>query len=492
MRLALPLALVLLTSCNPHELREDSLPDVRVPESFTRVTPSSEARQEAAPERWWEAYGESQLNATVERALIANLDLQQAWNRLQQVIAQATVAGSQRYPEISATAGASLTRTVDRDSSIPGIRSEQNDDRYFVGGNLTYEVDLWRRVASQREAAEARVQASREDVEATALLLSGTAAELWFTILEQANLERLVASQIEAGEQFLELTELRFSIGEGSAVDVLQQRQQVAQTISELPIVQSSLEVAENSLAVLLGLPPGSEIPGPSTNAELPDLPPFPELLTPHSLFESRPDLRAEMRRLESADLEVAAAVAERLPRIGISLSYEFSGNSLSNIFERELGTLLGNIVTPLLDGGRRKAEVERRRAIVEEQLNRLGQAFLTALLEVENALVRERYQRDLLERLEQEVELSRQNLAESRSRYANALTDYLGVLVALQALQGLERRLIAEKTRLLLIRGDLYRALGGKGWTSQLEPRQSEEPPTQAARGTLTEESGS
>ncbi|MEM7164225.1 MAG: TolC family protein [Planctomycetota bacterium] len=492
MRLALAIGLALLTGCNPHQLREEPFPDVPIPEAFARQAPFAETSSPTPSQPWWEAFGEPQLNETVEQALTANLDLQQAWNRLRQVIAQARAAGSGRYPEITATAGASLTRTVDRDQSVPGLRSEQNDDRYFVGGSLSYEIDIWRRVASQRGAAESQVQASREDLEATALLLSGTATELWFTILEQSNLERLVASQVATGEQFLELTELRFSIGEGSAVDVLQQRQQVAQTTSELPVVRSNLEVAENTLAVLLGLPPGTAIPTPAVQAGLPDLPPFPQLLTPEELFASRPDLQAEMRRLEAADLEIAVAVAERLPRLGISLSYEFSGDSLSRIFEREMGTLLGNIVTPLLDGGRRKAEVERRRAIVEEQLDRLGQAFLDALLEVENALVRERYQRDLLERLEQEAELSRQNLDESRSRYANALTDYLSVLVALQTLQGLERRLIAEKTRLLLIRGDLYRALGGKGWTSQLEPPASEQSPTDAARATPSEESSS
>lgn len=492
MKLTLAVAAVLLLgSCSPHEVTRQPLPAVVIPENFQGASdPTDDEVQVPRTTRWWEEFGDPGLNGVVDRAIENNLDLRQAWSRLRQSIALARIAGSERFPAVDISAGASLTRTVDRDrDTIPGfrgIKSDDTDERYFIGGALSYEIDVWRRIASQRQAAESRVSASREDVESTALILSGTAAGLWFTILEQTSLVQLLDRQVATSEQFLELTELRFSLGQGSAVDVLQQRQQVAARNSELPLVRSALEVSKNSLAVLLGEVPGSTLPPPAS--ELPTLPPFPSVFTPAELFNQRPDLRSEMLRLEATDYDVAVAVADRFPRIGISLSYEFSGNHLGDIFERELGSLLGNIVAPILDGGRRRAEVERRRALVQEQLDRFGLAFLNAMLEIENAIVEEKYQKELIDRLEEEVELGRLTLAESRSRYANALDDYLSVLVALQSLQALERRLVSEQTRLLLVRSDLYRALGGKGWTESLDPPETEpkNAQTQAPRPTV------
>ena len=435
----------------------------------------SEAGAVAPPAQWWTAFSDNGLNAQIDATLDGNLDLQAAWDRLRRARAEAQLAGATGRLTADLGGGASWTRTVDRDqeavAAISGFSEDRTVDRYFTNITLGYEFDLWGRIAATRDAADLRFGATRQDAEATALLLTGQVTDAWLTLLEQAALLTLIDAQIATNEQFVELTELRFSLGEGSALDVLQQRSQVARTRSERPPVVSAGESAAIQLDQLAGRVPDLTRWNRDALPELPALPPLPQIPDPATLFGGRPDLQAAFLRLEATDRDLAVAVADRLPRLNFSLSYELSADDLGDLFEQETGTLIGNIVGPLLDGGRRKAEVARREALLREAWHGFVAATLTVWGEIETLVAQDRAQTELLTRLEEELELTRSTVEESRSRYANGLDSYLSVLTALTQAQGLERRLISERRRLLSLRAQLYRALGGAEWTPLLEP---------------------
>ena len=471
-RLLIILAIALgLAACSPyavHEFEQPLVEVVDVPDEFHETSVNSEDPPRPAVDRWWSEFEDGELDRVVDQALAQNLDLRISWSRLEQARARAVIAGAPRYPTLDLNAGAQRSQFIDRNERRPdGRRLRQTDSRYFIGSGIGWEIDLWRRIASQTEAESLRLEASRQDVEQTALLLTGAIAEAWFTIAEQGELIRLRGEQVETSETLLELTELRFSLGDGTALDVLQQRQQLAATRSAVPPADAVRDVALHQLAVLLGRAPG-DLEDVIPSDQLPELPVFPALPGPANLLETRPDLRAAFVRLRASDYDVAAAVADRFPRLTLSLSYEFSATNTSDFFHQQTGSILGSLFTPLVDGGRRRAEVERRRAVVQEQLDTLGALYLDALREVEDALSRERRQLDLLDRLVEQLLLARSNLEESRSRYSTGLTNYLDVIIAVQSLQDLERRIISERRALLSIRAELYRALGGS-WTHDL-----------------------
>ncbi len=454
-------------ACTPYRVHELDRPAVAIPESFD----TNGVLGDHVVDRWWIEFEDAELTRAIETAFEHNPSLRQAFRRLDQAGAITRITNSERIPQVSVQGGASRTELVDRNGRDLQTGAEETtrttDRRYFAAGVLSWEIDLWNRIGSAVAAEELRFEATRRDVEETALLLASEIADAWFTIQEQRALLQLLDEQIRVSETLLELTELRFSLGDGTALDVLQQRQQLAATRSAIPETRSTLDRQQHRLAVLLGRPPRDA--GFEPSATLPELPAFPILEKPVNLLETRPDLRAAMLRVRAADHDVAAAIAARYPRLVLDLSYEFSAARSSEIFERETSSLLGSLIAPLVDGGRRRAEVARRRSIVQEQLEAFGAAYLDALREVEDALSSERHQLDLVERLREQLELSRANLDESRSRYSNGLTDYLSVIVAVQALQELERRWISEQKRLLAFRAGLYRATGGI-WMRTLE----------------------
>jgi NodT family efflux transporter outer membrane factor (OMF) lipoprotein len=472
-----------LTGCLLHRVPDYAEPAVEVPNVFAeRKTDVSEIGAPAL-DRWWEVFGDEELNGLVEATLHGNLDLQQAWRRLEQAGALRRISRSELFPQVDAGAGASKTETTERDVIDPDsltpdamgnvnprkTKLETETDRYVVSSGLGWEIDLWRRISSATRADRLEAEATRQDVEETALFLTGSVAETWFQVLEQEQLLDLLAKQLELSETLEELTGLRFSVGSGSALDVLQQRQQVASIRAEIPPVESRLATLKHALAVLMGRPPRRNEIHPA-DASYPDLPPLPEVETPGALLARRPDLRAARLRVEAADYDVASAIADRLPRLSFSLDYELSADEIGDIYNREVLSVAGNVLLPLIDGGRRRAEVDRRKAVTLERLDRFGALFLEALVEVEDALVQEHYQVELLHQIDFQVELAESNLREAQARYSNGLNDYLTVITAINSLQQLQRRQISEWRALLVIRSRLYRALGGS-WMDELRP---------------------
>ena len=334
---------------------------------------------------------------------------------------------------------------------------------------MTWEVDLWRKIANRADAARLLATASRDDAEQTALLLSGTVVDLWFTIQEQEQLMNVLETQIASSREQLEVVEIRYGRGIGSALQVLQQRLQLAQVESEVPTVRSLLETTRNQLAVVLGRPPQETIPR-VPEPVLPQLPEFPELPAPRDLLETRPDLRAAYKRVAAADLEVAAAIADLLPTIRLSLEGSFSSPSLSSLFDDTISSIGGSLLQPVFDADRRGAEVDRRKAILQERAEAFGEKFLIALREIKDAIDRERNQIELLEDITRQVEIASATLAEARFRYANGQNEYLDVISALQSLQGVQRREVTVRKELLRSRANLYLALGGD-WLQDLEP---------------------
>jgi NodT family efflux transporter outer membrane factor (OMF) lipoprotein len=428
-----------------------------VPSAYSDTAPETENVQ-----RWWETFNDDQLNALVEEALANNYSLQQSWARLKQARVLAVISGAQRYPALNLGSDASVTR---RRVSDGQSASTDTVEVYSVGLSSSYEVDLWGRIRSEKEAATLSAEASREDLNAAAVTLTANVASRWIGVLSQRMQKQLLERQLEANITLEELVELRFRKSLASALDVFQQRQLVAQSRSQIPLVERSERQLLNELALLLGRTP-FRIPQITSQAfEIPAQVPATGL--PVQLLTARPDIQGAMRRLEAADWNVASAKADRLPRLDLSAGATYQAQELNLLWDNWLLNLVGTITAPLLDGGRRKAEVQRLEAVVEENLAAYRQTILAAVQEVEDALVGEEKLQAHLEALQTQLDAAKNALNEARSRYRSGLSDYLPVLTQLVTVQNLERTTIQRKADLLVARVNLHRALGGT-WVQQ------------------------
>jgi NodT family efflux transporter outer membrane factor (OMF) lipoprotein len=417
-----------------------------LPDSFSR------SGERPLPDRWWRDFEDPALNRLVAKALDGNPSLRATWDRLRQARAVARREGAARLPNVDASGSAQRT---ERNTRL-------DTDQVGLNATASYEVDLWGRLQARTDAARLDAEASRADLSAAAISLSANVARTWYRLVEARARRDLIAAQLDTNEKVLLAVETRFRQGQATAADVLRQRQLVEQRKGDLAAVEGVIQTRRNALSVLLGKAPGqAEIP---PRADLIALPALPETGVPARLVQRRPDVTQAFFQVRAADRRVAAAIAERYPRIDLTASFDTTAASLGGLFETWMAQLIGQVAQPVFDAGQRTAEVDRNRAVLSERLNQYEDALLTALEDVENALAEERARRREAASLQAQRDTAEAVVSRLRQRYARGATDFLDVLDSLTSEQDVAQRLLATRRDLILARIDLARALAG-GW---------------------------
>jgi outer membrane protein, multidrug efflux system len=441
----------LLTGCHAFAPVPVAVPDL--PETYREQSGEYDAGQQ-----WWLDLGSDDLSALMDEALRSAPDIRVALARLEQAQAAAEKTGSALWPTVGASAEARRVWTK------PEAGNVVENDVYGLGLAASYELDLWGRVRALRQADTLAVMASRDDLRTAALTLSGEIAGAWISLCSTRQQLAVLDEQQRTNAAILSSLELRFANSLTSALDVLQQREAMAQTETVIFPLRSEAVRLENRLNLLLGKAPGTL--DLSAASSLPEPMPMPQTGLPADLLQERPDIRAAWQRLHESGWDLAAARADRLPALRLTGNFEHSGSDSGRIFDNWLANLAASLTAPIIDGGSRRAEVKRQEAIRLERLAGYEKTVFTALSEVDTGVSAVLRQIDLVRALEAQRDAAQSALASARIRYQNGVLDYDTVLSLLLKLQQLERTRIREQASLLTLQTGLCRALG-KGWRS-------------------------
>ena len=428
--------------------------DAAVGWSLTPPPPFSESGEVPVPDRWWTAFDDSDLNRQVDCALDGNYTLAAALQRLQAARALTRREASDLLPDVNFFKEAAGT-----------IRSNGPEtNRFELGLDAAYEVDLWGRIESRVEAERLRASATEADYQAVALVLTAEIARTWYALIEARAQMTLLQQQLTTNVTGVKLQEAGFG-GAGreevNPADVLRQRQLVESTREQMVIVQARVDPLGHQLAVLQGQPPqGVRF---ETGVELPNLPPLPATGLPSELLHRRPDVQRDFLALSAADNDLASAVSAQYPRFNLTGSLSTVAENPENLFRDWVLTALAQIIAPLFDGGQRAAEVDRNAAVLRELIAQYGQTVLIAYREVEDALALEEQQRKRIENLKKQLVFAQQASEILRQQYFfEEDADYLDVLTSITQEQQLQRDILSARLDLTLTRINLYLALAG------------------------------
>jgi len=419
--------------------------------------PFSETGKAPLRDLWWTTFDDQELDQQVDIALRGNFDLEGALQRILQAQSVARREASDLWPDVDGIASAESTVRTDG----------PNTSRWVLGLDAAYQVDLWGEIGSRVDAQWLRASATESDFHVVALTLSADVARTWFSLIEANAQLELLDEQIQTNLTGLELQEARFGLGQIRSADVLRQRQLVESTREQRVVVLSRIEVLEHLMAVLQGQPPQEA--GYSPGARLPPLPPLPSTGLPSELLTRRPDIRRDFLALWAADRDLASAVSAQYPRLNLAASLTTVAESPENLFREWVFSVAGQLIAPLVDGGQRRAEVDRNVATVRLRFTEFAQTVLLAYQEVEDALAQERYLQQRIEKLELQVELANQASLQLREQYLIGESEYLDVLSSIQQEQSLQRSVLSARLDLILNRIALYLALAG-----DFDPRQT------------------
>jgi len=410
---------------------------------------------------WWHSFGSAELQGLVAQALAGSPDLAIAMERVRQAEAQVRIAGASLFPTIDLGFGSSTRLTSDSRGST---RTEASSATLAV----SYEVDLWGRNRSGVRSAQSSLAASVYDRDTARLTLIAGVATGYFDVLSLRSRLAVARENLAVAERVLELVSARARNGAASALDVSRQQAAVlSQRAALMPLEQQERQTLA-ALAILAGrTPQGFDLKATGVaDLQVPAIDPG----LPSQLLVRRPDLASAEARLASANANVAAARAALLPSISLTGSAGVASGALLAILGGPTSAIsLGlSVLQPIFDGGRLRGQVSVAESQERELVESYRKAILTALAEVEDALVAASRQAQQ-EALQGEVQVqAREALRLAEIRYREGADDLLTVLDAQRTLFGAQDQLAQIRQNRLEAAVDLYKALGG-GWSAAL-----------------------
>jgi NodT family efflux transporter outer membrane factor (OMF) lipoprotein len=431
----------------------------------------------AALATWWGALGDPLLADLIERGLSGSPSVAEAEARVRESRARRRIARADLLPSIE---GSGSTRRSHEGSTsgssvegveIPGLAFGGGGDRSFyqVGFDAIWELDLFGGRRRELEAADADFAASEENLRDARVTLAAETALAYVDLRALQRRLALAEANLRVQAETFEIASWRAEAGLTTALDVEQARTNLEQTRADVPLLRSALESAKHRIAVLAGAPPAAlgallaePRPIPAAQREL-------AVGVPAETLRQRPDVRRAERELAAATARVGVATAERYPSLSLVGSIGLEASASDALFSSGAGTAAfgTSLVQSILDFGRRSGAVEAEDALREQALERFGATVLSALEEVENALVAFREEQERRQALSEAAGAAERASALSRDQYSSGLVDFESVLASERSLVSLQDQLATSEGEVTANLIRLYKALGG-GWTPE------------------------
>ena len=408
---------------------------------------------------WWGVFGDTTLQTLIRRALKENQDVHIALARVNEARALLGIQRLEYFPQINVQAG--WRKSHGADSLLTGVGS---DEMAFLGGGLSWELDLWGRLRRLNEAAAAQLLASEQGRRSVILTVVGDVARAYLELIELDDQVAITDTQVVIRRQSLDLARARFQGGLTSEMDVRQGENALAVAEGSHSRALRQRTQKENEISVLMGRTPGSVPRGLRLSQQ--GIPTVIPAGLPSQLLTRRPDVRQAEEQLHAANARIGAAVASLFPTISLTASAGTISDELGQLFSSGTGfwRLAPNLLQPVLNSGRNRRQIAAERARTEAAIGQYQKTVLTAFREVEDELVAVQRLREEAEAAGRASTASRRSVLLAGLRYEGGVDNYLTLLDAQRAQLDAELQESGLQRQYRVAVVQLYKALGG-GW---------------------------
>jgi len=428
--------------------------------------PPGNAEVTIAP-RWWTAFADPALDALVDEALAANLDLALATARVDEARAQLAIARSFLFPQLSA--GASGGRQQLSQVAGPQPVTGGAFNSFGAGLNAAYEVDLWGRVRSNRNAAGERLAASGFDRDAIALSVAAETARAYFALVAADAELALLRDTLGTRDEAVQLQRERYAAGVSSEFELRSAEAERATVVADIAAATRAQKTIAAALATLLGRSPRDVYTPAIERSDVAraaaTVPPVPAGL-PSDLLAQRPDIRRQEAQLAAAHYRVDEARAQFFPSIVLTGAYGSESATLGALFSgpAAVWALAAGLTQPIFAGGRIVAQTDEAKARRDQATVLYLQTVQTAFREAHDAFAAYGSARDGFTAQTERRDRLAEAWALAELRYTSGYSPYLEVLDAQRGLLRAEtdRIIAARELRSAII--DINKSLGG-GW---------------------------
>lgn len=419
--------------------------------------------------KWWEIFGDPELNALEDELTVSNENLKVVEARLRQARSVIRFNRAAQFPTITTSPNLANERQSANQPYFPLSQVNNGTGSFTMPFDLSYEVDLWGKIRRTVSASREEAQATAADVETARISLHSELAVDYFELRSADAQKQLLDETVKDYADALELTQNRFEGGAAPKSDVAQAKTQLdAARVQDTDITVIRAQY-EHAIATLIGKPPAEFRVSfsPKTPLQLPSIP----VSLPSVLLERRPDIAANERRVAEANDQIGIARAAFFPSLILGAQGGFTGTSIINWFNwpSRMWAVGSQISEPLFDAGRRSAVTQSATANYDGTVASYRQTTLTAFQEVEDNLAALRILETEAVQQERATASAAEALQLFTNRYEGGVDNYLQVITAQTVLLTNQRNDIDIKRRRMDASVLLVKAVGG-GWdTTQL-----------------------
>jgi len=451
-------------------------PAAEVPNTWKGEGPwQAAAPKDAIPKgTWWGIFHDATLDQLEEQLLQANQSLAAARDRLSEARSQAQIASAAFFPNVNADPGGQRQRLSGNrpvsGSTVATFPVTQNV--FALPFSVNYELDLFGRVRRTLEAANASLQANAADLENVRLVLTAELAADYYSLRELDREAGVVRESVEIEQKGMDLVNHRHEGGVANGLEVAQQAALLDSTATQLQLVLQQRVQFEHAIAVLLGKPASTfSVAEEPFEAKPPAIP----VGIPSEILERRPDVAANERQMAFENAQVGIAMTAFYPHITLGGGGGLQSRDIATLANAPslFWSLGGDLLQPVVNGGRNRANLALNRAAYDESVANYRQAVLIAFQQVEDGLAGLAFLDQAAKTQQQAVADSQRALDIANDRYVGGVTTYLDVITAQTTLlsnQRLATQLLGQQMTTAVF---LVKALGGAWDASELQREQ-------------------
>ena len=419
--------------------------------------------EELQPEtlaRWWAILNDPELESLMERAVKGNLDIKSAHARIREARALRGISRASLFPTLDAGGSAARYRSSENSGT------EKESKLYYAGFDAGWELDVFGGLRRSVEAAQADLEATREDLHDVMVSLL---AEVALNYVEVRTCQARLAvteTNITSQEETYELNRSRYQAGIIDNLAVQQSLYNLENTRSKIPTLQTGLAAAKNRLAVLLGKKPGEVHQELAEKKPIPMLPVTVAVGVPAETLRNRPDIRLAERNLAAQTARIGMATADLYPKFRLMGTIGLESISTGDFLESASRTwgIGPGISWNIFHGSAIRQNIKVQTARQEQALIQYESTVLKALEEVENVLVAYAKEQRRRESLARATNAAKRAVLLARDQYQAGLVDFNNVLIAQRSLLSFQNELAQSEGAVISNLVRLYKALGG-GW---------------------------
>jgi multidrug efflux system outer membrane protein len=399
---------------------------------------------------WVKLFKDSVLRQLIDTGLKNNYDIRTAFARIEEARASFKIARGQQWPQFSAQAAGGWQKQV----VLAGTPVEYST--ISAVAQVSWEIDLWGKLRRSKEAARANLFAQVAYQQAVRITLINEIVANYFNLLEFDNELRITRENIIILQKSLELVRNKMIAGTASGLVVAQAEAQLAQAMTQVPLLDMLIGQSENFLSILLGEPPHAIKRGNRMLDQI-NTPAINTPGVPAHLILRRPDIIMAEQTLVAANANIGVARAKMLPSLGITGNIGAAFNPTNLVY-----SALGNLVAPIFGGGQLRQGVKKAQYQKEQMLYSYQLSIITALKEVSNSLLENKKQGEIVTSQQTTVNAAQTAFDLSNQLYNAGYASYLDVITAQQLLFSAQIGLSKAQSDELTSVVTLYTALGG------------------------------